>query len=224
MHLNKGKRDILIFPKFKNLSKIQEIRNKYDPLANLVAPHITIAFPFSDNMSNEELIRKLSKLLEDFKPFTVVFRGISLSKDNYIFLNCIYGNRKITQLHDKIYEHILLSHLKDSTKYIPHITLGKANSIQNIDLSDCEFKTVVDEVAIELIGENEESIIIAKIRIWKKVIIMVHKMKLQESPFEKIKNGTKTIEFRLYDEKRSKIKKVTKLNFLNCLIYRKLFL
>lgn len=35
---------------------------------------------------------------------------------------------------------------------------------------------------------------------------MLHKMKLQESPFERIKNGTKTIEFRLYDEKRSKIK------------------
>ena len=31
-------------------------------------------------------------------------------------------------------------------------------------------------------------------------------MKLQESPFERIKNGIKTVEFRLYDEKRSKIK------------------
>lgn len=31
-------------------------------------------------------------------------------------------------------------------------------------------------------------------------------MKLQESPFERIKNGTKTVEFRLYDEKRKKIK------------------
>lgn len=30
---------------------------------------------------------------------------------------------------------------------------------------------------------------------------MIHKMKLNESPFERIKNGTKTIEFRLYDEK-----------------------
>lgn len=30
-------------------------------------------------------------------------------------------------------------------------------------------------------------------------------MKLQESPFERIKSGTKTVEFRLYDEKRSKI-------------------
>ncbi len=35
---------------------------------------------------------------------------------------------------------------------------------------------------------------------------MLHKMKLKENPFERIKNGTKTIEFRLYDEKRSKIK------------------
>ena len=35
---------------------------------------------------------------------------------------------------------------------------------------------------------------------------MLHKMKLNESPFEKIKNGTKTIEFRLYDEKRQQIK------------------
>lgn len=31
-------------------------------------------------------------------------------------------------------------------------------------------------------------------------------MKLNEAPFEKIKNGSKTIELRLYDEKRRKIK------------------
>ena len=35
---------------------------------------------------------------------------------------------------------------------------------------------------------------------------MVHQMKLLESPFERIKNGTKTIEFRLFDEKRKQIK------------------
>ena len=35
---------------------------------------------------------------------------------------------------------------------------------------------------------------------------MKYEMKLKENPFERIKNGTKTIEFRLYDEKRSKIK------------------
>lgn len=42
---------------------------------------------------------------------------------------------------------------------------------------------------------------------------MLHKMKLKESPFERIKNGTKTVEFRLYDEKRRKIKIGDKIEF-----------
>lgn len=42
---------------------------------------------------------------------------------------------------------------------------------------------------------------------------MIHKMKLNESPFERIKNGTKTIEFRLYDEKRKKINMGDKIEF-----------
>ena len=42
---------------------------------------------------------------------------------------------------------------------------------------------------------------------------MLHKMKLKESPFERIKNGTKTIEFRLYDEKRQQIKIGDKIEF-----------
>ncbi len=35
---------------------------------------------------------------------------------------------------------------------------------------------------------------------------MTHNMKLNDAPFEMIKNGTKTIELRLYDDKRRKIK------------------
>lgn len=42
---------------------------------------------------------------------------------------------------------------------------------------------------------------------------MLHKMKLNEDPFERIKNGTKTIEFRLYDGKRQKIKIGDKIEF-----------
>ena len=42
---------------------------------------------------------------------------------------------------------------------------------------------------------------------------MIHKMKLNESPFERIKNGTKTVEFRLYDDKRRKIKIGDKIEF-----------
>ena len=42
---------------------------------------------------------------------------------------------------------------------------------------------------------------------------MIHQMKLNDDPFERIKNGTKTIEFRLYDEKRRKVKIGDKIEF-----------
>lgn len=42
---------------------------------------------------------------------------------------------------------------------------------------------------------------------------MIHKMKINESPFDRIKNGTKTVEFRLYDDKGKQIKVGDKIEF-----------
>ncbi len=42
---------------------------------------------------------------------------------------------------------------------------------------------------------------------------MRHFMHLNPSPFEKIKNGSKTIELRLYDEKRRKVKRGDEIEF-----------
>ena len=44
---------------------------------------------------------------------------------------------------------------------------------------------------------------------------MVHKMKLNKGPFERIKNGTKTIELRLNDEKRQLLKIKDQIEFTN---------
>lgn len=44
---------------------------------------------------------------------------------------------------------------------------------------------------------------------------MIHEMKLHNSPFKKIKDGTKTIEMRLNDEKRQKIKINDEIVFIN---------
>ena len=93
MYNNIGKRDILIFPKFDNIDIINKVRNNYDRLANLINPHITLVFPFKDEISNDELITKLSSLLKDLPPFKVTFKGVSLSDDNYILLNCIESFR-----------------------------------------------------------------------------------------------------------------------------------
>ena len=44
---------------------------------------------------------------------------------------------------------------------------------------------------------------------------MTHSMQLQPAPFEMIRNGTKTIELRLYDEKRQKIRIGDTISFTN---------
>ena len=164
--INKGKRDILIFPEFDNIDLIENIRKKYDPLYGLIKPHITLAFPFSDEMTNEFLISKLSNLTKLLKSFDVAFKGTSISHDNYIFLNQIYGNEKIIRLHDLIYSNILPTHLNSDIKYIPHITIGRlfGDDTFNEDFP-YEFKTTIDKICIEQIGEHEESIIIKEINL-----------------------------------------------------------
>lgn len=171
MYNNKGKRDILIFPKFKNIDLIQQIRIKYDRLATLVEPHITLAFPFSDEISNNDLIIKLSELLKQYNAFEVTFNGTSMSNDNYILLNCIKGKETIIDLHNEIYNKIIPTHLKKDINYIPHITLGQSKDIEELKDFNYEFTTIIDEISVELIGEKEESIIIGKVKIEKELKI-----------------------------------------------------
>ena len=144
-YINKGKRDILIFPKFKNIDKIQEIRKEYDELAEILPAHITLAFPFESEISNLELKRKLEEILINVKPFKI--------NTYYIFLNIIEGKDEIIKIHNEIYKNILLKKIK----YAPHITLGNTNNInENINLKE-DFETIIDSIAVESIGDNEES-------------------------------------------------------------------
>lgn len=159
------KRDILIFPKFNNIELIQSIRKKYDRLYNIIPPHITLVFPFTDNISNEDLYIKLKELIKDTKKFNVKFEGLSLSDDNFIFLNCVIGLENIIYLHDKIYNNILPTHFKKDVEYVPHITLGKSNNIDNLKDFKYSFETIIDEILIEEIGKNEESIILHTIKL-----------------------------------------------------------
>lgn len=80
----------MIFPEFEEMEIIEEIREKYDPLAHLVRPHITIVFPFENQMSNKDIADILADRLITIPPFELVLNGISKHEDrfgNYLFLN-----------------------------------------------------------------------------------------------------------------------------------------
>ena len=161
-YINKGKRDILIIPDFEEIEEIQEIRKKYDELYKIIPPHITLAFPFKDEISNDDLKIKLKELLKDVKPFKIRCKGITLEEDKkvetfYIFLNVLEGKERIKDINKMIYTKIFKKTVIEN--YIPHITLGNINNPnENIEF-DKEFETIVNKIIVEQIGKNEESII-----------------------------------------------------------------
>ena len=54
-------RDILLIPKFDNIDIINNIRKDCDELYDVIEPHITLVFPFINDISDEELVKKIRK-------------------------------------------------------------------------------------------------------------------------------------------------------------------
>jgi 2'-5' RNA ligase len=162
-------RTIMIFPEFENMESIDKIRDQYDPLSDSVRPHITLVFPFDSEMTNEELTKILERRLANEKPFEVKLSGISRHEDfygNFLFLDVIQGAEELRIIHNSLYENEF-SEFASGPQYTPHITIGKLPSVQQLDdaynnTKDMNetFTAIVNKVSVELIGENEESIIV----------------------------------------------------------------
>ena len=162
-------RAILIFPEFENIDLINDIRKKYDPLADLVLPHITLVFPFDSELTNEELSLYLKESLSDIHPFKVGLEGFSKQEDrygNYLFLNVVQGMDVIKNIHDILYKD-KLKQFDAGYDYVPHMTVGKVSSMELLDKAfddvnkyNDTFSTVVKKISVEIIEEHEESIIV----------------------------------------------------------------
>ena len=170
-------RTIMIFPEFKDMDVIDSIRDKFDPLAHLVRPHITLVFPFEMDMSNEELSAVLDKRLSDIRAFDLELHGFSRHSDgsgNYLFLDLTKGQDTVRLIHDVLYanEFKVSDNEYKGSDYLPHMTVGKVETPLILDEAyeevkdiDMRFSCVVDKVSVEMIGPNDESIIIIEKRL-----------------------------------------------------------
>lgn len=159
-------RAIVIFPQFNNVRLINEIREKYDPLFNYIAPHITLVFPFESNIPTNELIKYIKQSLVGVEKFSLAMSGITGSSDGYIFLDVKKGNDKIIEMHDKLYEGLLKEHHNRFIPYFPHLTLGRLRdekmhqeAVKSLLTFYETFETEVEEIAVEIIDSEEKSII-----------------------------------------------------------------
>lgn len=165
------KRCIMIFPKFENRQIIDKIRELYDPLANHVRPHITLVFPFDSEIKTDELKEHISSVLSEFKPFEVILKGIKPTNSfgKYLFLNIEKGNNEIVELHKRLYTGILQNYYPVWLKgkaFLPHMTVGCFDNEEDFAMAINEtgnimdsFKTTVNKISVEIIDENEDSII-----------------------------------------------------------------
>ena len=120
-------RTTMIFPEFEEMEIIDGIREKYAPLARLVRPHITIVFPFENQMSNNDIADILSDRLKNIHPFELVLNGISKQEDrfgNYLFLDVKEGSTEICTIHNILYDNEFCEH-DLGLGYKPHMTVGK---------------------------------------------------------------------------------------------------
>ena len=134
------KRCIMIFPHFENQQIIDNIRKKYDPLAKCVRPHIS---------------------LSGITPSTLA--------GNYLFLNVKEGNAQIVEIHKRLYKGILKEFYPQWPKeieFLPHMTVGNISDLNAFEMAveetknvDDVFETTVDTISVEIIDENEDSII-----------------------------------------------------------------
>ena len=167
---NANKRDILIMVNFPNIEKIKEIQKKYYDIADKIEPHIAITFPFDSKISDEELYKKLSKVLEKYKPFKITCYGIKtpINEPNYRFLDIVENKEIIKNMSDEIYKNIIPEKLeyRDKYNYEPHISLANKPLEEEIKLDET-FEMIVDSLYVERIGNNDESIKLYDIKLKK---------------------------------------------------------
>ncbi|MBU1093596.1 MAG: 2'-5' RNA ligase family protein [Firmicutes bacterium] len=166
------KRTIMILPQFDNMDVIEQIRNKYDPLAKLIQPHITLVFPFESEVSNDFLEEVIKKQLMHINPFEVVLQGFSRQieeKTTYLFLDIIIGAKELQGIHDLLYS-VNFATLNEDYTYVPHITVGRFSEVSSLNNAYADvknlniiFKSRINKIIIEEIATDEQSIVVKEI-------------------------------------------------------------
>ena len=148
---------------------IDGIREKYDPAARLVRPHITLVFPFVSALGADAVRDHMREALKGVPPFAIALQGISAQRGfgNYLLLNVHVGKNTIKQLHRKLYSGILEPFKPVWCRtYEPHLTVGRMEDADTFERAledtksvDERFETIVNKICVEVIEADGSSTI-----------------------------------------------------------------
>ena len=124
-HSKQPRRVIVVFPDLAELLPVIAYRSRWDPLADHIAPHLTLVFPFVDGLSPADLHDHIVLAASGVQPFNFRLSGVSGSEGENIFLNVKTGNDPLIAVHDALYTGPLQRHLSRLHTYVPHVTIGR---------------------------------------------------------------------------------------------------
>jgi 2'-5' RNA ligase len=154
-------RAIVIFPTFVNAAPIELLRRAYDPLADFIAAHITLVFPFRSSMSTGALAAHMRRATRDLTPFEVTLREVTGHREEYLFLNVKRGADQLVALHDQLYSGVLTRYHAPDHTFTPHLTVGRLDSAERFALALIDarrmtalFTVRVEEIVAYRIGDQ----------------------------------------------------------------------
>ena len=129
------KRVIFVEPEIEYSKIIFDIFNKYNPDSSFVKPHICLVFPFESDSETRQIDSIINDVLSKYSSFDIQLSGLSVSyekRNNFLFLNVIDESNVLRQISSELYA-ALGDNARLKGEYIPHITLGKSKSVEEIN-------------------------------------------------------------------------------------------
>ncbi len=115
---------IVVFPEGEGLARVEALRRRFDPLAQVIAAHVTLVFPFVDDLGPSQLQAHIRQAVEHRPPFEVGFGQIE-AEGEYLLLSATGGRDALIELHERLYRGPLAIHHARGHLYRPHITIGR---------------------------------------------------------------------------------------------------
>ena len=150
------------FPSFAGMDRIEAFRREHDPVADRIAAHLTLVFPFPTQLTALQVETHVRRIASKWPPIPVTFRHVRLHANEFIFLMAGRGAASVAALHDKLYTRSLLSALRRDLPYEPHITLARYAELDRLeaafeaarDTFREDFSDVLHEVALLAVGDD----------------------------------------------------------------------
>ncbi len=120
------RRAVVWFPTFANVASIDRFRSQYDPLGNVMPPHVTLVFPFHSRLTLDQLTAHVQKVVRAWPAFPVVMNGVWTAQNEFVGVAAQVGKDALIEIHDRLYRGPLAEFLRPEFEYEPHITLARA--------------------------------------------------------------------------------------------------